>query len=347
MLVPAQLARKEVAKLLSVTKDQNATNASKDDKLLRLPYFVSVEQLDVEDVFNLIHRAQYFKKGGAVPKLSRPVFCVNMFFENSTRTHTSFEVAERRLGLTAIPFDPAHSSVKKGESLYDTELTMASLGIELSVIRHSKNAYYDEIIHPKAGQHLQMGLVNAGDGSGQHPSQSMLDMMTIYNEFGHFDGLKVMIVGDLTNSRVARSNMEILNKLGAKVYFSGPEYWYDPKEFGDYGTYVKNIDDEIADVDVLMLLRVQHERHTSDNTEELFDPAAYNEQYGLNQRRYDLLKDSAIIMHPGPINRGVEWDGNLVEAPKSRYAVQMQNGVFVRMAMIEAVLRGRKIGGLE
>ncbi len=148
---------------------------------------------------------------------------------------------------------------------------MASLGIELSVIRHPENAYYNEIIHPKEGQHLQMGLVNAGDGSGQHPSQSMLDMMTIYNEFGRFDGLKIMIVGDLTNSRVARSNMEILNTLGAEVYFSGPEYWYDAEEFSKYGTYVKNIDDEIPELDVLMLLRVQHERHngTEAKTEQL------------------------------------------------------------------------------
>ena len=116
-----------------------------------------------------------------------------------------------------------------------------------------------------------MGLVNAGDGSGQHPSQSMLDMMTIYNEFGRLDGLKIMIVGDLTNSRVARSNMEILNTLGAEVYFSGPEYWYDAEEFSKYGTYVKNIDDEIPELDVLMLLRVQHERHngTEAKTEQL------------------------------------------------------------------------------
>lgn len=321
----------------------------KQDNLLRLPYFVSVEQLSADDVLHLLQRAQYFKNGGEVPALNRPIFCTNMFFENSTRTHTSFEVAERRLGLTVIPFDPSHSSVKKGENLYDTELTMASLGIELSVIRHPENAYYNEIIHPKEGQHLQMGLVNAGDGSGQHPSQSMLDMMTIYNEFGHFDGLKIMIVGDLTNSRVARSNMEILNTLGAEVYFSGPEYWYDAEEFSKYGTYVKNIDDEIPELDVLMLLRVQHERHNGAEakTEQLFDAKDYNAAYGLNQRRYDMLKDDAIIMHPGPINRGVEWDGDLVEAPKSRYAVQMHNGVFVRMAMIEAVLRGRKLGGLE
>lgn len=319
------------------------------DNLLRLPYFVSVEQLSSQDVINLIKRAQYFKNGGAVPELKKPLFCVNMFFEDSTRTHTSFEVAERRLGLSVIPFDPNHSSVNKGETLYDTELTMASLGVELSVIRHSKNEYYNEIIHPKEDQHLKMGLVNAGDGSGQHPSQSMLDMMTIYNEFGHLDNLKVMIVGDLTNSRVAKSNMEILNKLGSTVYFAGPSYWYDEKEFGDYGTYVENIDDKIPDIDVLMLLRVQHERHNGAEakTEQLFDPEEYNKKYGLNHERYNSLKDSAIIMHPGPINRGVEWDSDLVEAPKSRYATQMQNGVYMRMAMIEAVLRGRKLGGLE
>lgn len=314
------------------------------DNLLRLSQFVSVEQLAAPAVMQLITRAQAFKAGTPAPKLTKPVYCTNLFFENSTRTHTSFEMAERKLGLTVIPFDVQHSSVNKGETLYDTELTLAALGIDLSIIRHSQNDYYDELINLQPHQTLQMGIINAGDGSGQHPSQSLLDMMTIYEQFGTFTGLKVLIVGDLTNSRVARSNMELLTKLGAQVYFAGPKNWYDEEEFGPYGQYV-DLDTVLEELDVLMLLRVQHERHQP-GTQSSFDADQYHAQYGLNQARYDRLKEQAIVMHPGPINRDVEWASDLVETPKSRYTTQMENGVYMRMAMLEAVMRGRKLGGL-
>src|SRR5699024_7062565 len=216
--------------------------------LVKLPHFVTVEDLSSEHVLSLIHRAEFYKDGGETPKLTKPVYVTNAFFENSTRTHTSFEVAEKRLGLTDIFFDPQHSSVKKGETMYDTMLVMDALGVDLAVIRHSTNAYYEPLIHPKAGSHLNMGIVNAGDGSGQHPSQSMLDMMTIHEHFGHFDGLKVGIIGDITNSRVAGSNMEILNRLGASVYFSGPDYWYD-HAYDKYGTFMP-LDDLVGEMDV-------------------------------------------------------------------------------------------------
>ncbi|WEV40899.1 aspartate carbamoyltransferase catalytic subunit [Lactobacillus sp. ESL0681] len=316
----------------------------KNKNIVALSHFVSVEDLSTAEVQTLIDRAEYFKAGGASPKLTEPVYVTNMFFENSSRTHTSFEMAETKLGLTTIPFDPAHSSVKKGETLYDTALTMAALGIDLAVIRHPENEYYEKLIHPDATEHLNLGIINGGDGSGQHPSQCLLDMMTIHEHFGHFAGLKVAIVGDITNSRVAKSNMELLTKLGAQVYFSGPEYWYD-QEFDQYGQYCA-IDDLVDKVDVMMLLRVQHERHADDPNEAEFDKAKYHEQYGINVKRYAALKDNAIIMHPGPINRGVELASELVEAPKSMFVRQMENGVFMRMAMIEAVMRGRGLGGL-
>lgn len=312
---------------------------------VNLKHFVSVENLDKAQVTALIKRAEYFKEGGATPALNKPVYVANMFFEDSSRTHTSFEMAERKLGLTVIPFDSAHSSVNKGETLYDTSLIMDAVGIDIEVIRHSQNEYYCDLIHPKDNQNLDIGIINAGDGSGQHPSQCLLDMMTIHEHFGHFENLKVAIVGDITNSRVARSNMELLTKLGAKVYFSGPEYWYD-HSFDKYGEY-KELDELLPEMDILMLLRVQHERHSGDPNESKFDAESYHEKYGINQRRYDQLKEDAIIMHPGPINHDVEFAGKLVEAPKSMFYRQMQNGVFMRMAMIEAVLRGRKLGGLR
>lgn len=312
--------------------------------LVRLPHFVSVENLTVDQTLALIKRAEEFKAGIPAPELREPVYVTNMFFENSTRTHTSFAMAEKKLGLTEIPFDASHSSIKKGETLYDTCLTMDALGVDLTVIRASENEYYQALINPQADEHLSIGVINGGDGSGQHPSQCMLDIMTIHEHFGHFTGLKVAIVGDITNSRVAKSNMEILNKLGAEVFFSGPEYWYD-HAFDQYGTYLP-VDELIGQVDVLMLLRVQHERHAGDANEASFDAAQYHQQFGINQARYQAMKKSAIIMHPGPINRGVELASELVEAPQSAFVEQMTNGVFMRMAMLEAVLRGRKLGGL-
>ena len=317
----------------------------KNSNFVTLKSFVSVEKLTVAEVGALIERAEYFKKGGARPHLTHPVYVTNMFFENSSRTHTSFEMAERKLGLTVIPFDAAHSSTQKGETLYDTSLIMAALGINLEVIRHSENEYYEKLIHPNKNQHLNIGVINAGDGSGQHPSQCLLDMMTIHEHFGHFKDLKVAIVGDITNSRVAKSNMELLTRLGAKVYFSGPDYWYD-KQYDKYGEYLP-IDELVAQMDVMMLLRVQHERHAGDPNEAKFDAKKYHDKYGINQKRYNAMKDDAIIMHPGPINHDVELSGNLVEAPKCRFVRQMENGVFMRMAMIEAVMRGRNLGGLS
>lgn len=288
----------------------------KNLNLVSLPHFVSVENLHVDEVEALIKRAEYFKKGGATPRLTKPVYVTNMFFEDSSRTHTSFEMAERKLGLTVV-----------------------------QVIRHSQNEYYNDLINLKDHQHLNIGVINAGDGSGQHPSQCMLDMMTIHEHFGHFKGLKVAIVGDITNSRVAKSDMELLTRLGAEVYFSGPSYWYS-KEFDKYGKY-EELDKLIPDMDVMMLLRVQHERHAGDPNEKKFDAKAYHEKYGINHKRYNELKPDTIIMHPGPINHDVELSGDLVESDKCMFVRQMQNGVFMRMAMIEAVLRGRKLGGLE
>ncbi len=317
----------------------------KTQQLVEKKNFVTVKDLDAQNAMKLINRAEYFKAGGAVEKLTQPVYVANLFFENSTRTHNSFGMAERKLGLTELPVDTAHSSMSKGETLYDTLLMLNALGVDLAVMRHSQNGFYEPLIHPQPYQHLDMGIVNAGDGNGQHPSQCMLDMMTIHEHFGHFAGLKVAIVGDIHYSRVARSNMEMLNKLGAKVYFSGPSYWYD-HQFDAYGTFLP-IDELVGQVDVLNLLRVQHERHAGDPNEKSFDTEQYFAKYGINQQRYDAMKENAIIMHPGPINHGVELAGNLVESPKSAYVTQVQNGVFMRMAMLESVMRGRNLGGLK
>jgi aspartate carbamoyltransferase catalytic subunit len=298
-----------------------------------LKHLVTMETLSNEEVLGLIKRGIQFKKGEVEIDHDRTYYASNLFFEDSTRTHKSFEMAELRLGMGMIDFDARTSSVNKGETLYDTILTMSALGVDICVIRHSEVDYYKQLIDSPT---IQTSIVNGGDGSGQHPSQSLLDLMTIYEEFGGFEGLKIVIAGDITHSRVAKSNMQVLKRLGAQIFFTGPSQWYS-EEFDVYGQHV-DIDDVIEEIDVLMLLRVQHERHDGN---ESFSKEGYNSQFGLTEARYKRLKDTAIVMHPAPVNRDVEIDDSLVEAPKARIVRQMTNGVFVRMAILEAVLNGK------
>jgi aspartate carbamoyltransferase catalytic subunit len=191
------------------------------------------------------------------------------------------------------------------------------------VIRHNEVDYYKQLTG------LQIPILNAGDGKGNHPSQSLLDLMTIKEEFGHFEGLKCVIVGDVVHSRVAHSNYKVMQRLGMEVYTSGP------LEYKEEGYSYVNFDDILEDVDIVMLLRVQHERHQN---EQGFSKEKYHQAYGLTLERYQRLKDNAIIMHPAPVNRDVEIKDELVESEKSRIFKQMQNGVFVRMAMIHKVI---------
>lgn len=300
------------------------------------PNLVTVADMDAQDALDLIHEAQDYKHGKKAT-LTRPAYAANLFFENSTRTKTSFQMAEMKLGMHVMEFEAQTSSVKKGESLYDTVKTMESIGVDVAVIRHPENEYYKQLLsHPG----LKIGIANGGDGSGQHPSQCLLDMMTIYEEFGTFNGLKVLIIGDLTHSRVAHSNAMMLNRLGAQVYFAGPTDWFDDElaQYGQFGDF----DKLLPQMDVVNLLRVQNERLTGAENG-AFDAQAYHQQYGLTKERYHQMKDGAIIMHPAPVNRGVEIDSDLVEAPNSRIFRQMQNGVYVRMAILSRILRYKGI----
>ena len=300
---------------------------------ISLKHLLTAEALTDREVMGLIRRAGEFKQGAKWHPEERQYFATNLFFENSTRTRKSFEVAEKKLGLEVIEFEASRSSVQKGETLYDTVLTMSAIGVDVAVIRHGKENYYDELIQSKT---IQCSIINGGDGSGQHPTQCLLDLMTIYEEFGGFEGLKVAIVGDITHSRVAKSNMQLLNRLGAEIYFSGPEEWYD-HQFDVYGQYVP-LDEIVEKVDVMMLLRVQHERHDG---KESFSKEGYHLEYGLTNERATRLQKHAIIMHPAPVNRDVELADELVESLQSRIVAQMSNGVFMRMAILEAILHGK------
>ncbi|MBO0469322.1 aspartate carbamoyltransferase catalytic subunit [Enterococcus sp. DIV0242_7C1] len=300
---------------------------------ISLKHLLTVEALSDQEVMGLIRRAQEFKQGASWQPEKKQYFATNLFFENSTRTHKSFDVAEKKLGIEVIEFEESMSSVKKGETLYDTVLTMSAIGVDVAVIRHGKENYYDELIQSKT---IQCSIINGGDGSGQHPTQCLLDLMTIYEEFGYFEGLKVAIVGDITHSRVAKSNMQMLKRLGATIFFSGPEEWYD-KQFEAYGHYME-LDELVETVDVMMLLRVQHERHDGS---EIFSKEEYHQNYGLTVERAKRLQKHAVIMHPAPVNRDVELADSLVEGIQSRIIQQMSNGVYMRMAILEAVLHGK------
>lgn len=297
---------------------------------------VSVEQLTPAAVSHYVQLAQVFKQGAQI-QLVHPAYAMNLFFENSTRTHTSFEMAERRLGIEVLSFVADTSSVTKGESLLDTLKTIQAIGVNIAVIRHSQNEYYQKLLQAQ----LDLSIVNAGDGSGQHPSQSLLDMLTIFEEFGHFADLRVAIVGDLAHSRVARSDAQLLHSLGAKLFFGGPPQWF-LQDLAPLGTYVADIDQLLPQVDVLMLLRVQHER-LSTATETNFQEEQYYQHYGLTPQRLALLPPQAIIMHPAPVNRGVEINSALVEAPQSRIFQQMHNGMYMRMAILAKILQSQQL----
>lgn len=295
-----------------------------------LKNLVSIKDLHKDKILLILMQADNFSKGYRWQP-DNQTFIANLFFEPSTRTKSSFEMAERKLGLEVIPFEAGSSSVLKGETLYDTVRTLESLGVDAVVIRHEEDEYYRHLIGK-----VNIPVINAGDGCGQHPTQSLLDLFTIQQEFGSFEGLKIGIVGDIRHSRVARSDAEALRKLGANVFYSGPKEWFD-QDFLYSGEFAA-IDDLIPEVDVLMLLRIQHERHNEHTT---FSTEEYHELYGLTVEREKRMKPGSIIMHPAPVNRGVEIDDRLVECRRSRIFKQMENGVYVRMAVLKEVLEGR------
>lgn len=291
-----------------------------------MEHLVSMQDLSNQEIEVLLERAQNFRKYGA-RELPGKYTVSNLFFEPSTRTKISFEVAERNLGLDVVPFESGFSSTLKGETLYDTVKTLEAIGLDALVIRHPDVGYYEGLIGKTS-----VSIINGGDGSGQHPTQSLLDLFTIKEEFGSFEGLDIVIAGDISHSRVARSNANALTRLGANVKYLCPAEWA-----GEFEA-VHEWDEEMLHSDVIMLLRVQHERHDGKTA---FTKADYHAQYGLTIERAKQLKENAIIMHPAPFNRGVEIAEELIECRKSRIFKQMENGVYVRMAVLESILSGR------
>lgn len=279
----------------------------------------SLEDLSVLDMHKILDEAEEFKSGKEFKELKGKKVA-NLFFEPSTRTHYSFIVAEQNLEMKDTNFNSEASSMKKGESLYDTVKTFESIGFDALVIRHPQNSYFNQL------KGINIPIMNGGDGTGNHPTQSLLDLMTIREEFGKFEGLKCTIVGDIRHSRVAHTNIEVMKRLGMEVYISGPI------EFDDgTGEYIQ-LDKAIKEMDIIMLLRVQYERH---GYEIQLSKEEYLKNYGFTMEKVEMMKSTAIIMHPAPFNRKTEIDDDVVECNKSRIFKQMTNGVYVRMAVLK------------
>jgi aspartate carbamoyltransferase catalytic subunit len=289
--------------------------------------------LDSVTIISILERASYFsqKIQNKEPfnKTLQDKVIANLFFEHSTRTRFSFEVAAKRLGANVLNFDAESSSIAKGETLYDTLKAFEALGIDVGIIRHSDDSYIESL-----KEKHRFSIINAGAGKFEHPSQSLLDLYTIQAEFKTLENLTITICGDIANSRVAKSNINALKKFNSNIILSGPKELLPKEDDLDDHCKIMNIDDAIKRSDVVMFLRVQHERHSLYD----LDTTSYNKDYGLNAQRMNFLKPDAIIMHPGPFNRDVEISSELVEHRQSRIFKQKENGVYTRMAILEWIL---------
>ncbi len=257
---------------------------------------------------------------------------VNAFFENSTRTLLSFEIAANRLGAQAVTMQVEMSSIKKGETLEDTARTLNAMRPDALIIRHAVSGAPASI-----AAIMDCPVINAGDGSGEHPTQALLDAATIRRHFGRIEGLKVAICGDLKHSRVARSNVKLLTRLGADVRLAGPPELL-PADFNGDGL----IDAAVEGADVVMMLRIQRERLDSDFGDA---PGEYLDRFGLTAARFATASPNAVVMHPGPINRGVEIETALADDPeRSLIILQVEMGVAVRMACLDLLAAERLVG---
>lgn len=299
---------------------------------------LGIKEISVNEINLILDTALTFKKDvlsrqiKKVPTL-RGMTVVNVFYEPSTRTKLSFELAAKRIGTDVVNFSISTSSMVKGESLRDTVLTIQALGGDFVVIRHS----FSGLPHFLA-RHLKASVINAGDGTNEHPTQALLDLFTIKEKMGYIDGLQVAIVGDIAHSRVAKSDIYGLTKLGAKVRLIGPTTLI-PYRIESLGVEVLNkMEDGLRDVDVIIMLRVQKERQTG-----CFFPSGneYFKYWGLTEERLALARENAIVMHPGPMNRGIEIDHAIADSHRSVIFEQVTNGIAIRMAVLYLLSRQR------
>ncbi|MSM38303.1 MAG: aspartate carbamoyltransferase catalytic subunit [Geobacter sp.] len=298
---------------------------------------IALRDLTKEEILLLLDTAENMREINSrdikkVPTL-RGKTIINLFYEASTRTRTSFEIAAKRLSADAVNISPSTSSATKGETLLDTAKNLMAMKPDIIVMRHAISGS-----HYFLAQRLPCSIINAGDGAHEHPSQGLLDMLTIRDKFGTLEGLKVAIVGDVTHSRVARSDIQGLTKMGSTVFLAGPPTMIPPgaEQLGN----VKVCDtmrEAIDGADVVMMLRIQLERQGKTLLPTMKE---YSRYFGLNPENLKLAKKDAMVMHPGPINRGVELSSYVADCDQSHILKQVENGVAVRMAMLYHVSGG-------
>ncbi len=296
-------------------------------------HLLGLEELSADEIRVVLDTALSFKEVSTrsvkkVPALRGRVV-VNAFFEDSTRTRISFGLAAQRLSADVIEFSEKTSSTSKGETLIDTVRNIEAMGIDILVLRH-KAAGAAAML----SRQINCSLINAGDGSHEHPTQGLLDVYTLRERFGQIEGLKVAIVGDIANSRVARSNLWALTKLGAKVFLVGPSTLL-PRTFEQLGaTVVHDFDSIVGQMDAINMLRVQFERIQSSQFPSVRE---FSRMYGLTWDRFQRCKKDVFIMHPGPMNRGIEIQSDIADGPQSGILTQVTNGLAVRMAVLYLV----------
>ncbi|PXA03017.1 aspartate carbamoyltransferase [Coraliomargarita sinensis] len=291
---------------------------------------IDVEHLSRDEIETIFTAATAFKRAMEADDKKQPYLegrtVVNLFLEPSTRTRLAFEVAASRLSADTITVTGGASSLTKGETLRDTARNMEALKADMIIMRHSASGapnYLSKVV--------DIPVINGGDGSHAHPTQALLDSFTLLEKFGSLEGKRITILGDILFSRVARSNIWCLQKLGAEVTIAGPSTLV-PKEFEALGVHVcHDLQEALEDADAVMLLRIQHERQTATHFPSIGE---YTSTFGLNKQRAKWLKLGAIIMHPGPINRGVEIDSELADSEQSVVLQQVTNGIVVRMAVL-------------
>jgi aspartate carbamoyltransferase catalytic subunit len=297
-------------------------------------HLLGLQDLSADEITLILDKAEAFKQAVAGGQRKMPLLtgktCVNLFFENSTRTRNSFSLAARRLGADTLDFSASTSSLSKGETFIDTAKNIEAMGIDLVVIRHRTPGAPHLL-----AQNLNCSVVNAGDGPHEHPTQGLLDIMTIRQRKGRLEGLTVAMVGDIAHSRTARSNIWGLKKLGAHVIVCGPSTLVSPRweELGVEYSY--SLDDILPRVDVLNLLRIQFERQT---TRPFPSVREYAHLYAMNRERLSQAKPDVLILAPGPINRGVEVTPEVADGAHSAILEQVTNGVAIRMAVIWLLL---------
>jgi aspartate carbamoyltransferase catalytic subunit len=295
---------------------------------------LGIEPLDRVEIESILDRAKSFQPQQTAYKKSdllRGRMMVNLFFEASTRTRTSFEIAAKRLGADAISISASGSSVDKGESLVDTLNTLGAMHPDAIVMRHSASGAPHFL-----ARHLPTPIINAGDGTHEHPTQALLDARTILDQRASLEGLRVAIIGDIAHSRVARSNIHLLSKFKSQIVLCGPASLL-PAELAEIAPGViltHDIQEAIRDADVIMMLRVQLERQH----ETAFAASEYFQFYGLRLEHMERAKPDVIVMHPGPINRGREISSEVADSQRSVILNQVENGIAVRMAVLEKIL---------